>query len=116
MTRRAADGEAAETLAAQHLEAHGLRILARNFRCRAGEIDIIAVDGDTLVFVEVRYRASHRFGGAAASIDGLKQAKIVRAAQFYLAGRPERPCRFDAVLLDRLDPRAVEWVRDAFSV
>jgi putative endonuclease len=116
MNRRAADGQAAEAIASRHLEAHGLRILARNYRCRAGEIDIVAQDGDTLVFAEVRYRASSTYGGAAASVDGRKQAKIVRAAQHYLAGRRECACRFDVVLLERLDALAVEWIRDAFSV
>jgi putative endonuclease len=115
MSPRAADGRAAEAIAARHLEAHGLRVLARNYRCRAGEIDIVAQDGEALVFVEVRYRASRTFGGAAASIDARKQAKIVRAAQHYLSGRRECACRFDVVLLDRLDPRAAEWIRDAFS-
>lgn len=111
---RAADGQAAEALAVRHLESRGVRVLARNYRCRAGEIDIVAQDGDTLVFAEVRYRASASFGGAAASVDARKQAKIVRAAQHYLAGRRECPCRFDVLLLDRLDARAVEWIRDAF--
>lgn len=102
-------------LAARFLEARGLRVLQRNYRCRSGEIDIVALDGRTLVFAEVRYRSSPSFGGAAASVDGRKQAKIVRAARHYLAGKPECACRFDVVVLDRLDAAAVKWIRDAFG-
>lgn len=112
--RRAA-GQAAERLAAEFLEARGLEILERNFRCRAGEVDLIARDGRTVVFVEVRLRASAAFGGAAASVDARKQAKVLRAARHYLAGKPEQPCRCDVVALDRLDADRIEWIRDAFA-
>jgi len=108
-------GRAAEQLAAQFLEARGLVILERNFRCRAGEVDLIARDGGTLVFVEVRLRAGRTFGGAAASVDARKQAKVLRAAQYYVAGKPEQPCRCDVVALERLSPEHIEWIRDAFS-
>jgi putative endonuclease len=109
-----ATGAAAEELAARFLEGQGLAIVARNYRCHAGEIDLVARDGDTLVFVEVRLRSSDAFGGAGASIDAAKQRRILRATRHYLAGRREQPCRCDAVLLDRLDPARVEWIRDAF--
>lgn len=108
-------GRAAERLAAQFLEARGLVILERNFRCRTGEVDLIARDGGTIVFVEVRLRAGHAFGGAAASVDARKQAKVLRAARYYLAGKPEQPCRCDVVALDRLAADRIEWIRDAFS-
>lgn len=108
-------GRAAEQLAARFLEARGLVILKRNFRCRAGEVDLIARDGSTLVFVEVRLRAGRAFGGAAASVDTRKQAKVLRAAQYYLAGRPEQPCRCDVIALDRLAADRIEWIRDAFA-
>ncbi len=108
-------GEDAERLAARFLEARGLRILEHNFRCRGGEIDLIAREGDTLVFVEVRLRAGRAFGGAAASVDARKQAKLLRAARYYLAGKPEQPCRCDVVALDRLAADRIEWIRDAFS-
>jgi putative endonuclease len=114
-TAKQRDGALAEELAATLLERNGLAIVTRNYRCRAGEIDLVARDGATLVFVEVRFRSASRFGGAAASIDARKRERIVRAAQHYLTGRAEQPCRFDVVLLDRLDPRAVEWIRDAFD-
>lgn len=106
-------GAAAETLAEQYLVAQGLRIVQRNFRCRGGEIDLIAADGETLVFVEVRLRSSVRFGGAAASIDAGKQARLRHAAQVFLARtQPQPPCRFDAVLLSGLDPAKIEWLQD----
>jgi len=112
--RRAA-GRTAERLAARFLEARGLVILERNFRCRAGEVDLIARDGDTLVFVEVRLRSGSGFGGAAASVDARKRTKVLRAARYYLAGQPERPCRCDVVALDGPGPARIEWIRDAFS-
>jgi putative endonuclease len=118
-TTRQADGDRAERLAGEHLARHGLAVIARNYRCRTGEIDLVCADGDVTVFVEVRYRASARFGGAGASIDARKQARIVAAARHFLAtrgaSRAEGPCRFDAVLLDRLDAASIEWIRDAFG-
>ena len=114
-TAKARDGAAAEALAARHLEGHGLRIVARNYRCHMGEIDLVAQDDDTLVFVEVRLRRSNAFGGAAASIDAHKRKRVLTAARHYLAGKPERACRFDVVVLDGLADTRVEWLRDAFS-
>lgn len=110
-----ARGEAAERLAADYLARRGLRILERNFRVRGGEVDLVCEDGAIWVFVEVRLRSDARFGGAAASIDARKQRRIVLAARHWLAGRPQRPCRFDALLLDALDAGRIEWVRDAFA-
>jgi putative endonuclease len=111
------DGNRAEALAAQFLIRKGLSIVARNFRTRGGEIDLVARDGATLVFVEVRMRRSEDFGGAAASITARKQQRLVRAANGYLAmlGR-EPPCRFDAILMRGLDPATIEWQRDVLSV
>lgn len=116
MTRRAkASGKLAEALAADYLQARGLRLLERNYSCRLGEIDLILADGPALVFVEVRLRRNLEFGGAAASITSAKRQRILRAARHYLSGRPERPCRFDAILLDALDPGRLEWIKDAFG-
>ena len=111
-------GDAAEDLAAQHLVKAGLSILTRNFRVRGGEIDCIALDGQTLVFVEVRLRRHTGFGGAAASIDSRKQQRIIHAARCYLQRYPrqaDRPCRFDCVLLNTLDANQLEWIKDAFQ-
>jgi putative endonuclease len=108
-------GEAAEALAARFLEARGLTIVARNYRCRFGEIDLVARSGSTLVFVEVRARASDAFGGAAASITTAKRQRLVRTARHYLAQRGgQRACRFDVVLLSGALPR-VEWIQNAFG-
>ncbi|MDR0249779.1 MAG: YraN family protein [Burkholderiales bacterium] len=106
-------GQEAEALAAAFLARQGLAVVARNVRNRYGEIDIVARDGDTLVFVEVRLRGSHAFGGAVASISVQKQQRLWRAAQRYLVelGR-EPPCRFDAVLLETLDGERLHWQRD----
>jgi putative endonuclease len=106
-------GAAAEALAADYLAARGLEVVVRNYRCRGGEIDLIAHDRDTVVFVEVRLRSSSRFGGAAASITAAKQRRLKRAAGHYLASLgAEPPCRFDAVLLDALDADRIEWLAD----
>ena len=108
-------GKDAEARAAAFLESHGLHIVTRNYRSRFGEIDLIARDGATLVFVEVRARASNTFGGAAASITASKRGKLTRTASQYLAtlGRTP-PCRFDAVLLGN-SGSPIEWIQDAFS-
>jgi putative endonuclease len=108
-------GARAEDLCAELLERAGLRVLARNWRCRMGEIDLIAEDGGTLVFAEVRYRGSSSRGGAAESITPAKQARIIAAARAYLRGRPEADCRFDVLLLDALERDRIEWIRNAFS-
>ncbi len=103
-------GEAAEALAATFIEGRGLRIIARNYRCRHGELDLIARDGEMLVFIEVRRRSGNAFGGAAASIDAAKREKLLKAARHYLAGLLTAPaCRFDAVLLSGEPPR-IEWL------
>lgn len=108
-------GRRAEDLCAQLLHRAGLQLVARNWRCRHGEIDLIARDGGTLVFAEVRLRHDTRFGGAAESVTAAKRARLVAAARLYLAGRPEVDCRFDVLLLDALDGDRVQWVRDAFG-
>src|SRR5690349_17879268 len=111
MNRR---GEAAESLAASFLREQGLVISERNYRCRFGEIDLIAREGAILVFVEVRQRRSESFGGAAESITTAKRNRLVAAAHHYLARRRSVPaCRFDAVLI-RGEPPRIEWIRNAF--
>lgn len=109
-----ARGAAAEARAAAFLASHGLRILERNFRTRVGEIDLVAEHDGTLVFVEVRMRASERFGGAAESITAPKRRRIVAAAQLYMTRVPaDPPCRFDAVLVD--GEGTIRWIPDAFQ-
>ena len=109
-TARAGLGARAETLAADYLARQGLVVVARNFRTRRGEIDVIVRDRDTLVFVEVRLRSRATYGGAAASITPAKRARLIKAAHAYLATLArEPPCRFDAILLRALDPSTIEW-------
>jgi putative endonuclease len=111
-------GRHAEQLAARFLEKRALVVLDRNYRCKAGEIDLVCKDGAALVFVEVRLRQNGAFGGAAASITRAKQRKVIRAAQHYLATKQKTRavCRFDCIVLDALDENSIEWIRDAFSV
>jgi putative endonuclease len=107
-------GQRGEALAARFLEQRGLTVIARNHRCRGGEIDLVCRDGKTLVFVEVRLRGSDRFGGAAASITPAKQRRVVLAARHYLAttGKHGLDARFDCVLIDGEN---IEWIQDAFA-
>jgi putative endonuclease len=107
-------GARAEDLCAQLLEGAGLRVLARNWRCRHGEIDLIAAEGGTLVFAEVRMRSSAGFGGAAESITAAKRRRPLAAARLYLSLRREAPARFDVFLVDGATAR-VQWIRDAFG-
>lgn len=120
---RLALGRDGEARAAAHLEAAGLRLIDRNYRCRFGEIDLVAIENDaTLVLVEVRLRSRADFGGAAASVDGLKQRRLVRAARHLLMTRPRLarlPARFDVIELSGGGsdgaPHALRWIRAAFS-
>ncbi|MGB6008744.1 YraN family protein [Castellaniella sp.] len=113
-------GRAAEALAARYLEARGVPTLARNLRCKAGEIDLIARRGSVLIFIEVRQRRNQRYGGAAASVNRVKQARLVRAARYFLpflsrkyfAGRPP-PCRFDVI---SIESGRIDWIQDAFRM
>lgn len=106
-------GRLAEERAAEYLRARGLTILARNWRSRFGEIDLIARDGATLVFVEVRARSSRSHGGAAASITAAKQRKLTATAHQYLARVGlDAPARFDAMLIEA--EGEISWIRDAF--
>ena len=108
-------GAQAEKLAAQYLQRQGLTLVESNYRCRMGEIDLILRDGETLVFAEVRQRSSNDFGGAAASINGRKQMKLILTAEHYLTSLSRMPpCRFDAVLLDAAGN--IEWLKNAFEV
>ncbi len=113
-TAAQAAGGRGEDAAVELLEGHGLRIVARNYRTRFGEIDLVARDGATLVFVEVRLRADGRFGGAAASVGAHKRSRLVSAARLYLSQTRSRlPCRFDVVAIEGGKP---EWLRAAFSL
>lgn len=113
-------GRQAESRALSYLRAAGLVPLARNLACKAGEIDLVCLDGDTLVFIEVRARQDTRFGGAAASIGPSKQRRLIQTAQYWLPRLCQRhfggrlpPCRFDAVTLEGA---SIHWIRHAFTL
>mgnify|MGYP000895225557 FL=1 len=95
-------GAASEQAALDYLLAAGCTLLARNWHCPFGEIDLIMQSGDTVLFVEVRYRRGSSFGGAAYSITPAKLAKLQKSAEHYLQQKrlTGRPCRIDAVLLE----------------
>lgn len=109
-------GSDAEKIAVSYLQRQHLLLIAQNYRCRFGEIDLIMRDGTTLVFIEVRMRANEMFGGAAASITPAKQAKLLRTARHYLSGLNNEPsCRFDALLLSGINGQKIEWIKNAFG-
>jgi len=113
-TTKQAAGNRGEDDALAHLARHGLQLVERNFRCKPGEIDLIMRDGDSLVFVEVRQRASASHGGAAASITPAKQKRLVRAAQLYLQRyRRLPPCRFDVVAIEA---GQLHWLRNVLML
>lgn len=108
-------GRWAEALAHDYLKSRGLKPVARNYRCRRGEIDLVMSDGGTLVFIEVRMRRNPRFGTAAESIDRRKRMRIITAAQHFLQNRRvSRPCRFDVVAVEGADN--IQWIPNAFEV
>jgi putative endonuclease len=112
-------GARAEQLALDHLIVNGLRCLQRNFRSRFGEIDLIMLDDDCLVFVEVRFRSRNRFSNAAMSVGLSKQRKIILTASYFLRGRKRYAnaiMRFDVVAIDSaMDGQyTIQWLKDAF--
>jgi len=112
-------GDAGEDAALAFLIAQGLRPLARKVRFKGGELDLVMLDGATLVFVEVRCRQRSEFGGALDSVDDRKARRIALAARLYLARHPrlaERDCRFDIVAFDGTGDGAPTWLRAAFTL
>lgn len=109
-------GTEAEDAALAYLKRAGLKLLQRNYRCKAGEIDLVMLDGSTLVLVEVRYRSTEQFGGAAASVTFWKQRRVINAARHLLATRRDLrryPARFDVIAISALR-REVQWIKSAF--
>lgn len=108
-----------ENAALAHAQGAGLSLLARNFHCRYGEIDLILGDRGSVVFAEVRYRQHGAHGDGAASVGAAKRAKLVRAAQIWLQAHPlyaSLPCRFDVIgCAGTLERPQLEWTRAAFD-
>lgn len=108
-----AAGQQAETAACDYLKAQDLSLLARNFRCKYGEIDLIMQKDDIIIFVEVKYRQAQQFGGALLSLQRHQQQRIIRAAQFFLMRYPNHQARFDLVAIDGNQP--IQWIANAFD-
>ena len=103
-----------EDAAVKFLENNGVIILEKNYRCRLGEIDIIGIDNDALVFFEVKYRTGDMFGSPLEAIDVRKQRKIISVAKYYLAYKNnDKFIRFDAIGIDR---EKIDWVKNAFCM
>lgn len=112
-------GSDAEEAALQLLKRAGLKLLARNYRCKAGEIDLVMLDGGVLALIEVRYRATNAYGGAAASVTWRKQRRLVAAARHLLLTRADLrryPARFDVVAIrSGAGGPQLEWIKAAFT-
>jgi putative endonuclease len=113
-------GEEGEDAALRSLRRAGLKLISRNYRCNAGEIDLVMLDGQVLALIEVRYRATNAFGGAAASVTWRKQRRIITAARHLLLTRADLrryPARFDVVAITSgRRGEEVEWIKAAFSL
>ena len=115
-----ARGQWAEEQAAAYLESRGYTVVFRNFRCRGGELDLVAIDGAHLCFVEVRFREDRARGEPLETIDGRKRGRLIRAARQYLQQNPDinttrQFMRFDVVSVVGTDPVEIKLVRDAFE-
>lgn len=115
-----ANGQDAEDYACRYLSRSKLRIIERNYRCRQGEIDIIALCGRELVFIEVKYRKNNQYGHAFEVVSPTKQRKIITAAQVFLCNHPHytnHPCRFDVFGLeyDSRHQLQATWIKSAFT-
>ena len=111
-------GRTGEDRAAHHLAGRGFRILERNFTAPYGEIDLIALDGDTVVFVEVKTRTTDAYGAPELAVDRRKQERMVKAALGYLKRRNlhQMPCRFDVVTISGRDGDMVQHIPNAFEM
>ena len=112
-------GKAAESLACEYLQLHGLKLITRNYHAPYGELDLIMQDHGHMVFVEVRFRRNNHYGSGADSVTASKQSKIIKTALYYLQQHPKqakRPIRFDVLSLSAADGHTdVEWIKDAFQ-
>lgn len=122
LTKKAANtdktkiGKKYEDLAQQYLIKQGLKLKARNVRFKVGEIDLIMLDQEQLVFIEVRFRQNDSFGGAAASVNHAKQNKLIKAALSYLQqefGNNPPSCRFDVIAMGNNEQ--IQWIKNAFA-
>ncbi len=111
-------GADAESMAVAYLEKKGLVLLARNYNCRRGEIDLIMRDGNFLVFIEVRYRKNNLFGSASESVTRQKQRRLLTTASYYLQNErynADTACRFDVISVSGQHNPQIDWIKDAFQ-
>lgn len=107
-------GQTAEQQAYDYLVTQGLKPVCRNFSCKQGELDLIMLDGETLVIIEVRFRKNDYFGGALESITVKKKARIIAATQYYLIRHPQDcPIRFDVIAIS--PKQGLNWIKNAFQ-
>lgn len=116
LSNKAARGQQAEQAACAYLLQQGLTLVTRNYRCRRGEIDLVMRHEKSLVFVEVRYRKNHRFGGALESITPKKQQKIrITALHYMQKHKTDDNARFDVIAITgNGEQQRFEWIRNAF--
>jgi putative endonuclease len=108
-------GNAAEQAALEYLESQGLQCIERNFSCKMGEIDLIMLDNNALVFVEVRLRNNPHHGSGADSVTRPKIRKLIRTAELFLTRHPipgNLDCRFDVISMDN----KIDWIKNAFTL
>jgi putative endonuclease len=123
MGRTLTIGNSAEEYANRYLQRQGLTLVEKNYRCKYGEIDLIMKDKSTTVFIEVRYRKSHRFGSGAETVDYHKQRKLLATASHYLQNHTDaakHPCRFDVISLTTSPAKSKEsydlqWITNAIQ-
>lgn len=108
-----------EDLALAHAQRDGLRLIARNFNCRFGELDLVMRDGDIIVFLEVRYRRSQSHGGALGSVSASKRERLAKSASLFLQANPalaRHACRFDVFAISGTqETPSIDWQRNAFD-
>jgi putative endonuclease len=110
-------GKSAEDSVCKHLQQYGLKLVVANYRCKYGEIDLIMLDGKTLVFVEVRYRRCHDYGDGVATVTKSKQRRIIKTAIDYLLKNnlyDKSLCRFDVVAASGSSENKINWIKNAF--
>ena len=110
-------GQQYEQLALCYLQQQGLSLVQQNFQCKAGEIDLVMREGATLVFVEVKYRASSAFGGALAAVTVAKQQKLLRSSRWYLQQHRlhDHACRLDVLAIEGQPPYRYQWIKNAIT-
>ena len=109
-------GQSAEKYTLNYLKNKGLKLIAKNYRSRNAEIDLIMQDREYIVFIEVRFREKNIYGKAFASVNYRKQKKIIEGAKFFLLQNPEKqhmPCRFDVVGIEK-NNKNIDWIKNAF--